>query len=88
MGQPPGQPPISVNLRNVSRSLTIWFSQLFGDVVPVPEGLCQTVTRQYRHADLVIHEFNFPPPASPQIPIGIPRGKLNRRPPPCAPPGG
>src|ERR1039458_27509 len=89
VGQTPGQTPISVNLRkNIARPLSARFCQLPCNLIPVPKGLGQTVGRQDCHTDLVIHECNFPPPAAPHGPIGIPRGKTYRPPPPCVRPKG
>ena len=89
VGRTPGRTPISVNLRKgISQPLPAGLCQLLRNFIPVPEGLGQTVRRQNRHADLVIHEFNLSPSAASHCPVGIPRGKTCRPPPPCVRPAG
>ena len=83
-GADQGVRPISVNLMiGISMPFSARLSQLHGNLVPVSEGLSQTVGRQDRHTDLVKHEFYLPPSATPHCPIGIPRGKTCRPLPPC-----
>jgi hypothetical protein len=84
-----GLTPISVNLiKGISPSFPAGLRQLHCDLIPVPECFGQTVTGQNRHTDLVKHEFNLSPSATPHCPIGIPRGKTCRPLPPCVRPRG
>lgn len=79
--------PIGVNLRkDESRALAGGFSQLLDDFLPFSKNLGQAVRRQDSRTEFVVHEFNFPPSAASHCPIGIPRGKMFRPPPPYARP--
>jgi hypothetical protein len=84
-----GRTPISVNLRKgITRPFTTRLCESFCNLVPISEGLGETVGRKDCHTGFVIHEFNFPPSAASQRPVGIPRGKMHLPPRPFARPKG